>query len=231
MKQGFVIHHNGPNVGIRPGDAHAKCETYWAGVKRYHVETKGWSDIAYSFGVCQHGRRFVGRGWDKNQFANGSDVVGVDDGKDSEWYSVLVFLGWNADGDNPIDEEPTTIMIDGVGDLIEEGRRSARCGTRVLPHNAFKPKRCPGATFTWLADQWNCAPLTPPGDDLMAAADDILAKLEVLETKVEKTFNQINVKTGALANQLTTMKAEIKETLDKLPVYRSANLLPDPDDK
>lgn len=182
MKQGFVIHHNGPDTNLA-GKPHSACESYWLGVKRYHVVTKGWSDIAYSFGVCHHGRRFVGRGWDKNQFANGSDEVGVDDGKDSEWYTVLVFLGWNANSDHPVDEEPSAEMVDGVRDLIAEGRDTQRCGTRVLPHNAFKQKHCPGTTFTSLAASWNHAPLDT-GDDLMGAAEDILEEIKAVRAEL-----------------------------------------------
>jgi hypothetical protein len=162
MRQGFVIHHNGPpaNCLNRP---HSRCIQYWNAVRSYHVDTRGWSDIAYSFGVCPHGTRFVGRGWDKPQFANGADVVGVDNGKDSEWYTVLVFLGWepNAEG-VPVDEEPTPQMVEGVRNLIAEGRAMKRCGRGVLPHNAFKIKRCPGAAFTELAAEWHNAPLTSP---------------------------------------------------------------------
>lgn len=162
VKQGFVIHHNGPNVGFDESDPHSRCIAYWSGVKAYHMNTKGWSDIAYSFGECPHGTRFVGRGWDKNQFANGSDVVGVNDGKDSEWYTVLVFLGWNDNYTNPVDEEPSTEMVAGVTKLITEGRTSGRCGMRILPHNAFKIKRCPGAYFTNYAKVYTGRPFVIP---------------------------------------------------------------------
>lgn len=153
MKRGWTIHHNGPPANC-VGRSHDRCERFWAAVKSYHVDTKGWSDIAYSFGVCPHGTRFVGRGWHKNQFANGSDVVGPYDGRDSEWYTVLVFLGG--------EEKPSKEMVSGVRSLIAEGRFSGLCGDRVLPHNAFKVKACPGPEFTALARQWDTAPLTPP---------------------------------------------------------------------
>lgn len=149
MKKGFVIHHNGPPARC-VGQPHSRCERYFAAVKNFHVNDQGWSDIAYSFGVCPHGIRFTGRGWDKNQFANGSDVVGPYDGKDSEWYTVLVFLG--------TDEKPTAEMVEGVKALIVEGRSRGRCGQRVLPHNAFKVKPCPGPEFTALAAVWDNNP-------------------------------------------------------------------------
>ena len=145
MKNGFVIHHNGPPANC-VGRTHDRCIKFWNAVKSYHTG-KGWSDIAYSFGVCPHGIRFTGRGWYKNQFANGTDVVPPYDGKDSEWYTVLVFIGQ--------DEVPPPEMIEATAALITEGRDSAFCGMRVLPHNAFKKKACPGPEFSALAQLWN----------------------------------------------------------------------------
>ena len=159
MKNGFVIHHNGPpaNCIDRP---HTRCEVFWASVRSYHVNTKGWSDIAYSFGICPHGARFTGRGWDKNQFANGEDVVGVEDGPDRDWYSVLAFVGGGYD--SVPEEKVTPSMLLGLSRLIDEGRDTGRCGLAVLPHKDFKPKPCPGPTLTALARAWDDRPFAPP---------------------------------------------------------------------
>ena len=154
MKLGVVVHHNGPPAKC-VGQPHARCVRFWNGVKSYHGQTFGakWAATSlYSFGVCPHGTLFTGCGWDKNQAANGRDVVGKDDGPDRDWYTVFVFLG--------TDEKPTPEMVAGVQKLIAEGRDSRRCALRVLPHNAFKVKACPGPEFTKLAAQWDGRPLT-----------------------------------------------------------------------
>lgn len=161
MRRGFTIHHNGPPANCI-GKPHSRCEAFWQAVVRYHTEDKGWSGVAYSFGVCPHGERFEGQGWNRRQFANGVDLVGANDGADSEWYTVLVFVGGDTStGDT---EPPTREMVVATAALIEEGRRSGRCGNRVLPHNAFKRKPCPGPEFTELARQWDGQPITvaPP---------------------------------------------------------------------
>lgn len=156
MRRGFTIHHNGPPANC-VGERHSRCEAFWRAVRSFHVNDKGWSDIAYSFGVCPHGERFVGRGWDKHQFANGSDDVGADDGDDSEWYTVLVFVGGDdSTGDK---EAPTPAMVTATALLIDEGRRSGRCGNRVTPHNFWKRKPCPGPEFTALAAAWDRHPV------------------------------------------------------------------------
>ena len=159
MRRGFTIHHNGPNANCL-GRPHSRCEAFWASVVRYHTVDKDWSSVAYSFGVCPHGTRFVGGGWSGRQFANGADDVGPEDGGDAHWYTVLVFLGW--DEDTGAEEHPTPEMVQAVADLIDEGRDRGRCGTRVTPHNFWKAKRCPGFVFTSLAKSWDNAPLTIP---------------------------------------------------------------------
>lgn len=155
---GFTVHHNGPPANC-VGQPHSRCERFFAAVGRYHASKWGdqWLRSVYSFGVCPHGIRFVGQGWDKRQAANGSDQVGENDGRDSDWYTVLVFLGG--------DEKPTEAMINGVRELINEGRKAGLCGLRVLPHNAFKRKVCPGPEFTALAKQWDNKPFDQPAPE------------------------------------------------------------------
>lgn len=196
MRKGFVIHHNGPPARC-VGQPHLRCERFWAAIRNYHVNTKGWSDIAYSFGMCPHGTLFTGRGWHKNQFANGSDVVGANDGKDSEWYTVIVFLG--------TDEKPTPEMVAGVRDLIAKGREFDRCDNRVLPHNAFKFKACPGPEFTTLARQWDGEALTTStqGDD-------------DLTPEQAKTLDAVNVRTIALDERLDRFEGRLDAIFERL---------------
>jgi hypothetical protein len=166
---------------------------YWDAVRNYHVNSKGWSDIAYSFGVCPHGTRFNGRGWFKNQFANGEDVVGVDNGQDSEWYTVLAFIG--------IGEAPTPEMIAGIEALIVDGRDLKRCGQAVLPHNAFKVKPCPGPELTKLCNEkWNNRPIGGTSeDDDMPTADEIA---DAVMARGVLTWAQYKSRSGDLYNAL-----------------------------
>lgn len=174
MRNGWVIHHNGPQAHV-VGRSHDRCVSFWRGVVNYHANTKGWGDVAYSFGICPHGLRFTGRGWDARQWANGEDEVGMDDGSDDEWYTVLAFVGGGeaAGHDTGEPEEPVTPeMAAGIRDLIAEGRESGRCGDRVLPHHDFKEKACPGPTLAALAAELDRQPLTAPQEDDMVKLDD-----------------------------------------------------------
>jgi hypothetical protein len=139
-------------------------------VRTYHVITKGWSDIAYSFGVCPHGVRFDGRGWDRTQWANGADEVGGDDGPDAEWYTVLAFVGQDAE----IVEEPTPPMLRALAELVGEGRASQRCGMRLTPHSDFKRKPCPGDALRGWCRRFDDRPIDQEDDmapQLLRVAD------------------------------------------------------------
>jgi hypothetical protein len=184
MRRGFTIHHNGPPANC-VGHPHPRCEAFWRAVRDFHVNDKGWSDIAYSFGVCHHGHRFVGRGWDRYQFANGSDTVGADDGDDSEWYTVLVFVG--GDDDTYDNEPPTAQMVKATAELIEEGRARGLCGDRVTPHNFWKRKACPGPEFTALAARWDRkpSPLLTPTEDPFAMFKDLAEFKQVVSDLID----------------------------------------------
>lgn len=175
MKLGMTIHHNGPVMNLI-GRPHTECWRRWQGIKDYHTNPepvgKGWSDIAYSFGACPHGERMPGRGWDKNQFANGEDIVGEEDGDDILWYSVMVMIGWN--NKTGYEEQPTPQMEACVQALIDEGRDTGKCGLRVTPHNFWKPKKCPGTRFTRLAHLWDNRPFTAPSNPLITEDDDMI---------------------------------------------------------
>lgn len=178
MRQGFTVHHNGPparcivNGLVQP---HSRCESFWRGVKSFHVNDQGWSDIAYSFGICPHGERFVGRGWDKHQFANGDDEVGPDDDENGPWYSVLLFVGGGPGTGYP-EEVPTPALERALDDLVNEGRRTKRCGMRVKPHSDWRRKPCPGPWGTAYCRRHDNQPITnePPKEwDEMASKEDL----------------------------------------------------------
>lgn len=207
MRRGFVIHWNGPAASC-VGRDHSRCERFWQAVRDYHVNTKGWSDIAYSFGICPHGTRFTGRGWDQRQWANGTDQVGPDDGGDQYWYTVLSFIGEG--------EHPTAEMVQGVRDLIQEGRDWARCMDRVLPHNAFKVKTCPGPEFTTYAQAWDNQPLHEGA--FMALSDQEQAEL----LSAVRAMHSGNWRTpegfGDLAWLKSTVTEVVSAALASLPV-------------
>lgn len=51
---------------------HNRCATIWRAYQAFHLDSRGWADIAYSSGVCPHGHRYEGRGPDVRTAAQGT---------------------------------------------------------------------------------------------------------------------------------------------------------------
>jgi hypothetical protein len=64
-----VFHYSGADADEQAN--HANCAGRVRGIQRYHMDTRGWLDIAYSFLVCVHGYVFAGRGFDVRTAATG----------------------------------------------------------------------------------------------------------------------------------------------------------------
>lgn len=183
----MTVHHNGPPANCI-GRGHSRCEAFWKSVRDWHMGHNGWSDIAYSFGICPHGIRFTGRGWVKHQFANGDDEVGPDDDENGPWYSVLMFVGGGPGTGEP-EEIPTAAMDMALTLLITEGRRSGRCGKRVKPHSDWKRKPCPGPHYFRYCREHDNKDFVQKGWDEMATRDDI--KVALREVLREAEFKDI----------------------------------------
>jgi hypothetical protein len=57
---GIVYHYTA--AGSDEQADHRNCAGRVRGVQNYHMDTKGWADIAYPLLVCKHGYVFEGRG-------------------------------------------------------------------------------------------------------------------------------------------------------------------------
>lgn len=126
---GVAVHYSEGNLGSTPD---ALCDDKVRGIQNYHMDTKGWADIAYSFLVCPHGNVFEGRGTGKGSAANGTTQGNLD------WYAVCA-LGGPAD-------TPSVLMLAAIGDAIALCRE-AGAGPRVIGHRDLFPTACPGAAL------------------------------------------------------------------------------------
>lgn len=128
---------------------HSACAGKVRSIQNYHMDTKGWADIAYSFLVCPHGDVFEGRGWGVRTAANGT-------AKGNDWYHAVCYLGGTGD---PFTAEAQRAIVW----LVNEGRRIYG-GQEVRAHAYFRPTECPGETIRqWLAGDPFAAPTTPSG--------------------------------------------------------------------
>lgn len=152
---GLGVHYGGS--GTAPA-THAGCIARWQSWQDFHMDTRGWVDIAYSFGFCQHGYVFGGRGFGVRTAANGTD-----DGNSR--FLAACWVGGAA-------STPSRQALDALEWITAEVRRLG-AGTQVRPHRWFKPTDCPGIPLAAHADRLNDTPLTLLEDDMPLDTDDL----------------------------------------------------------
>lgn len=196
-RRGVVLHWNGPPLktdGTEAADRRKALATW-----RYHTNPKpqgrNWSDGSYSFKVGQSGTVYEERGLLWDQFANGSDQVGADDGADSKWYSVMLLIGEG--------EEPTEAAIDSIRRLIA-GLRAAGAGNRVLPHSDIRRKACPGPHLAELARSLDRQPIEilPVTSDPNNGIEDALKRVRATRRRAKATVNAMDLAEAALLKEL-----------------------------
>lgn len=124
--KGVAVHYTGMDSD-RVWD-HAYCASRVRGIQRFHMDTRGWQDIAYNFLVCQHGYVFEGRGFGVRSAGQGTDA-----GNDG--YHAVCFLGADRDGRDDVTEKGRQAL----GAIVR-----ACPGSLVLPHSAFRSTDCCG---------------------------------------------------------------------------------------
>lgn len=141
---GVAVHWEGPPIGAHP---HAACADRVQSIQRFHMDTRGWNDIAYNFVVCPHGSVYEGRGWGARSAANGTQMA-------NEHYHAVCYLGGEGD---PFTSAAKSAIVQAVA----ESRRRYPAGSAVVPHSVFRPTACPGDVIRrWLAS--NPFRPTPP---------------------------------------------------------------------
>lgn len=164
---GATAHWEGPHMGTFP---HASCPAKVRGIQAFHMDARGWSDIAYNAVVCPHGYVFEGRGQGVRSAANGTNVGNDADG-------AVCYLGGEGD---PFTPEGAAAMADALHWLSPGGQRHA--------HRDWKPTTCPGDTIAaWVHSP---AALTPgaPTTGGFGTMDD---------SKILDEFANVTTRTGA----------------------------------
>jgi hypothetical protein len=215
-RRGVVLHFDGPIKGHDADLSTAAGRSYVHAIQNWHQDHNGWSDIAYSYLVLQSGDIFQGRGLRWDQFGNGRDVVGADDGTDRMWYTIM-WGGGDGGNNSPNRDRPTDEALASIRWLINY-LRSHGAGMRVLPHNDFKVKTCPGAELSMWADRWDRTDLTeddtptlpPPDDGVITELEATIARLEAEVTELERIEGALRAQVGAARGPA----GELKRILD-----------------
>jgi hypothetical protein len=102
------------------------------GWQDYHMDTRGWSDIAYQVAVDQSGRAWTLRGLRTQSGANGDNDV-------NERYGAILLVLVTG-------EQPSAAMKATTRAVIADFRKLYPRGTAIRPHSAVRPEPtdCPG---------------------------------------------------------------------------------------
>lgn len=143
--RGVAVHYSGMDADEEAD--HARCPPRVRAIQRYHMESKGWLDIAYSQLVCVHGYVFVGRGFGIRTAANGTTAA-------NDNYFAICLLGNDTEGRADV----TRPARHALGELIREYQRRYPHARRVRPHSAFVATECPGRELRAYIDRRGWVP-------------------------------------------------------------------------
>lgn len=125
---GSTVHYEGPRLGPFP---HSSCPAKVRGIQAFHMDARGWADVAYTAIVCPHGYTFEGRWAGVRTAANGTNAG------NAAAYAVCVLIG---EGD-PLTAEAEAELLD-VLDFLD---LAAGAGAAVNGHRDWKATACPGS--------------------------------------------------------------------------------------
>lgn len=149
---GCVLHHGGDNV---PVWTHRDCPAIWRAWQRFHMgrnysppaSGRGWVDIAYTLGACQHGYTLGGRGEGIRTAANGT-------AHGNGAYYAIVWIGGRR-------QTPTQPALDAIAHAVGDLRASG-AGDHVIGHSDLRTTGCPHPTILGLARRLNRRPTPRP---------------------------------------------------------------------
>jgi hypothetical protein len=130
--EGVVLHWPGTG-NDHPIHTQAAVASALRGWQNYHMDDRGWSDIAYQVAVDQAGRAWTLRGLRTQSGANGDADV-------NERYGAILLVLVD-------DEEPSDAMKATVRAVVTDFRRIyGDDAAEIRPHSAVRPKGtdCPG---------------------------------------------------------------------------------------
>jgi hypothetical protein len=146
---GIAVHYEGSRTGIANW-THDRCIDHWQATRRFHMNTRGWKDIAYSFSCCKH-YVLEGRGPRKAQAAQ--------PGGNTTWYSCTFMTGPG--------EAIHPGQVENFRQLRAWLRGTYGVAAAIRPHSSFVSTGCPGDILRrMIADGTLTRPPQSEEDDL-----------------------------------------------------------------
>jgi hypothetical protein len=129
--RGVVLHYSGMNSDEQRD--HKRCAGRVRAMQRFHMDSRGWLDVAYNHVVCGHGYVFAGRGFGVRSAANGTRTS-------NDRYFAVCFLGDDTAGRADV----TPKAYAALGELLRSYDRRIPRRIEVRPHSDFVATSCPG---------------------------------------------------------------------------------------
>lgn len=144
----ITIHYEGPQMGDY---THDSCPSKVRGIQNFHMDSRGWADIAYSDIVCRHGYVYEGRGPGVRTAAQGTN-----EGNNVS-LAICAMLGA---GDTIPD-----VLKQAIRERADWYTNTHGVGTIRRPHRYWHATGCPGDPLAdWVAKGLPVAsnPTPPP---------------------------------------------------------------------
>ncbi|MET0785493.1 MAG: hypothetical protein ABWY25_02150 [Paenisporosarcina sp.] len=139
-------HWNGPQI---PVVDHSKCAAQVRGVQNFHMDSRGWSDIAYNFVICPHGYTFEGRGLNVINGANGTNTA------NRTSHAIM----WLAGKDNPFTDAEKIEFRECVKYVDD----NTMAPDSAVGHRDHKSTECPGnERYNWIHQGMPVSTPAPP---------------------------------------------------------------------
>lgn len=165
--EGVVIHWPGTSSKT-PITSLSAVASALRGWQAYHMDNKGWSDIAYQVAVDQAGRAWTLRGLRTQSGANGNADL------NERYGAILLVL---IAGEQPSDAMKATVRA-----VIADYRRIYPNGDAIRPHSAVRPDGtdCPGPAARAAITRGDFTPrtTTPPQEDDMPTIAEVRAAVQ-----------------------------------------------------
>lgn len=198
---------------------HTACDDKVRGIQADHMDSNGWSDIAYNFLACPHGYVYEGRGLNRRSSANGDATV------NTYWYAVCCLWGTKSGS-------VTEALLTAARDAIDHCRDNGGAGNELRGHRDLNETSCPGdQLYAWVR-AGAPRPSNPPpstGDGTMAwtdaqiaeavkamktAADELLEVTQLLRTHAVRMDNLVNDQLPKLREDIRAINADVDRAAD-----------------
>jgi hypothetical protein len=207
-RAGVKVHYLGTQYQF---GSHDTCPAYVRKVQAEHMDGKGWSDIGYSFCVCEHGFVFEGRGLNRRNSANGDVPL------NEAHYAVCALLGSSGSTD------PTSEQLQGLRDAIEYCQQHGPAGPEIRGHRDGYQTDCPGGPlYAWVQAG------APRPEENDVTPDELLSARMPGYAAVPDSAGQPYVPTvGEVLNGSKTADSQIAQLRADLPQLLLSAPMPD----